>query len=63
MKNPFFSICIPNYNYAHYLGETIESVLNQNFEDFEICIADNASNDNSWEVINSYIEKNPHMFP
>lgn len=49
-----FSICIPNYNYAQYIGETIESVLSQTYQDFEICIADNASTDNSWEVIQGY---------
>lgn len=48
---PLFSICIPNYNYAHYLRETVESVLNQDFEDFEIVIVDNCSTDNSWELM------------
>jgi glycosyltransferase involved in cell wall biosynthesis len=51
---PKFSICIPNYNYGSYLEETIDSVLNQTYKDFEICIADNASTDNSWEVIQKY---------
>ena len=54
MKKPLFSICIPNYNYAHYIKQTIDSVLNQNYSDFEIIIADNASTDNSVNVINSY---------
>ena len=54
MENPTFSICIPNFNYAHYLGETIESVLNQTYPHFEIIIADNASTDNSVEVVKSY---------
>jgi glycosyltransferase involved in cell wall biosynthesis len=49
---PFFSICIPNYNYASYVRETVESVLVQTFTDFEIVIVDNASTDNSWEIIN-----------
>ena len=54
METPFFSICIPNYNYAHYIGETIESILNQSFTDFEIIVVDNASTDNSLEVVRSY---------
>ncbi len=49
-----FSICIPNYNYANYIGETIESVLNQTYQEFTIVIVDNASTDNSWEIIQSY---------
>lgn len=56
-----FSICIPNYNYANFIGETIESVLAQTFTDYEICIADNCSTDNSWEVIQQYVNKYSHI--
>ena len=51
---PFFSICIPCYNHGAYIGQTIESVLNQDFDDFEIVVADNASPDNSREVVRSF---------
>lgn len=51
MKTPTFSICIPNYNYGKYIGDTIQSVLDQTYQDFEIIIADNASIDNSMDVI------------
>lgn len=49
-----FSICIPNYNYAHYIGETIQSVLDQTYSNFEIIVADNASTDKSVEVVRSF---------
>ncbi len=49
-----FSICIPNYNYANYIGKTIDSVLGQTYSNFEILVADNASTDKSVEVINGY---------
>lgn len=52
-----FSICIPNYNYAKYIGRTIQSVLDQDFEDFEIIVSDNCSTDNSWDVINSFVDR------
>jgi glycosyltransferase involved in cell wall biosynthesis len=51
-----FSVCIPNYNYAHYLGETIKSVLDQEGVDLELLISDNASTDNSIDVINSFAD-------
>lgn len=51
MTRPLFSICIPNYNYAQYIGLTIQSVLNQGFQDFEIIVADNASTDDSVKVV------------
>ena len=49
-----FSICIPNYNYANYIGKTIQSVLDQSYGNFEIIIADNASTDDSISVVNSF---------
>lgn len=58
---PFFSICIPNYNYHQYIGKTIESVLNQSFHDFEIIISDNASTDTSIEVVKKYIQSDSRI--
>ena len=54
MKEPTFSICIPNYNYGRYIGETIQGVLDQTYQNFEIIVADNASTDNSVEVVQSF---------
>jgi len=61
MKQPKFSICIPNYNYAQYVGETIQSVLDRIYPHFEIIIADNASTDNSVEVVNSFQDERIHL--
>tara|TARA_B100000029_G_scaffold483142_1_gene534047 strand:- start:40 stop:1107 length:1068 start_codon:yes stop_codon:yes gene_type:complete len=55
-QGPSFSICIPNYNYAQYIGQTIESVLNQTYQNFEIIVVDNASTDNSVEVVKAFID-------
>ncbi|MGB0177514.1 MAG: glycosyltransferase family 2 protein, partial [Owenweeksia sp.] len=60
-KSPLFSICIPNFNYAGYIGRTIESVLNQSFRDFELIIVDNASTDDSMEVIRGYKEQDARI--
>lgn len=57
MTSPFFSVCIPNFNYARYLGQTIRSVLDQTFQDFEIIVSDNASTDNSVEVVRSFQDR------
>lgn len=51
---PLFSICIPNYNYAHYLGQTLESVLAQDCGDFEVIVADNASSDASVSIVEQF---------
>lgn len=49
-----FSICIPNYNYEKYLGETLQSVVSQKLTDFEVVVADNASTDHSVDIIKSF---------
>ncbi len=59
---PFFSVCIPNYNLGHFLGETLQSVLSQTFEDFEIVIVDNASTDKSVEIIESFNDHRIRLF-
>jgi glycosyltransferase involved in cell wall biosynthesis len=59
ITEPTFSICIPNYNYGRYIGETIRSVLEQTYQNFEIIVADNASTDNSVEVVQSF--KDPRI--
>lgn len=46
-----FSICIPNFNYAHYLGITFESLKKLEYKDFEVVVSDNASTDTSMEAI------------
>ena len=51
---PLFSICIPLYNHEKYVGQTIQSVLDQDFEDFEIIVADNCSTDGSREVVKAF---------
>lgn len=53
--NPKVSILIPTYNYAHYIGEAIESALNQTYTDFELIIVDDQSKDNTDEVVARYL--------
>jgi glycosyltransferase involved in cell wall biosynthesis len=51
---PYFSIITPVYNRADLVGETIETVLKQEFQDFEYILVDDKSTDNSLEVLESY---------
>ncbi|MTK52600.1 glycosyltransferase [Paludibacter sp.] len=51
---PKISVIIPNYNYAIYLKQRIESVINQTYQDFEVIILDDHSTDNSKSIIEEY---------
>lgn len=55
--NPKISVIIPVYNHEKFLKETIESVLNQTFEDFELLINDDCSTDGSAEIIKSFSDE------
>ncbi len=50
----FFSVVIPTYNRAEKLKKTIQSVLDQTFNDFEILVMDDGSTDNSYKVVESF---------
>lgn len=50
----YFSVIIPNYNHGRFLKQRIESILNQSYKYFEIIILDDASDDNSKEIIENY---------
>jgi glycosyltransferase involved in cell wall biosynthesis len=51
---PTVSVCIPTYNYADFLPDAIESVLNQDFADFELVVSDDASTDGTAELVGQY---------
>lgn len=48
------SIIIPNYNKAEFIKETIDSVLNQDYTDYEVIIIDDHSTDGSWALIKQF---------
>jgi CMP-N-acetylneuraminic acid synthetase len=48
------TVYITNYNYERYIRQSIESVLSQTFQDFELLIIDDGSTDNSRDIIEQY---------
>ena len=55
------SIFTASYNAEKTIKETIESVLNQTHNDWELIIVDDGSRDNSLEIIKSYCQKDERM--
>jgi glycosyltransferase involved in cell wall biosynthesis len=54
MRQPTVSVIIPAYNQADYLGEAIQSVLDQTYPNFELIIVNDASPDHTDEVVKQY---------
>ncbi len=57
LNMPTVSIGMPVYNAEKYLAETVESLLSQSFEDFELIISDNASTDRTEQICKEYAAK------
>ena len=56
-KQPLVSVIMPVYNAENFLTEAIESILQQSYSNFEFIIIDDASSDNSWNIIQKYAKK------
>lgn len=57
MKKGLVSIITPIYNGAKYVRETIDSVLNQTYTDWEMIVVDDGSKDESANIINEYVQR------
>lgn len=54
MSKPRVSVVVPNYNYGRFLGEALQSVISQTFQDWELIVVDNFSSDDSEAVVRSF---------
>jgi len=61
IRIPKVSIGLPVYNGEKYINVALDSILRQDFEDFELIISDNASNDNTEGICRSYAEKDSRI--
>lgn len=58
---PRVSIGMPVFNGERYMAETIDSILAQTFEDFELIISDNASTDSTADIVAAYADKDERV--
>lgn len=61
MQKKLVSILIPFKNTATYLDDCLQSILNQSYKNWELIIVDDASTDNSFNIVNAYAEKDQRI--
>lgn len=54
MKAPLLSFIVLSYNYEHYIGTTLRSILAQSVQDFEVVVVDDCSSDGSRDVVRGF---------
>lgn len=59
---PLVSVCIPAYNNAGYIKDTIESILNQTYQNLEVIVVDDCSSDNTAEVVASISDERLKLY-
>lgn len=61
-NNPLVSVIIPVYNKRKFIKETIDSVVNQSYQNFEIIVVDDGSTDSSIDIVNSLSDSRLRVF-
>jgi len=59
--DPAITVIVPTYNRADLIGETLESVAAQTFTDWECIVVDDGSTDNTREVVERFIARDPRF--
>ena len=60
--NPLVSIIVITYNSSKYVLETLESAKAQTYQNIELIVTDDCSNDNTVEICRKWIEENKERF-
>lgn len=60
-NTPLLTVMMPSYNYTSFLGEAIESILSQSFEDYEFLIIEDGSTDGSPDIIRDYMKRDKRI--
>jgi glycosyltransferase involved in cell wall biosynthesis len=59
VKAPLVSVIVPNYQHEDFLRERLDSIFDQEFQDFELILMDDCSSDGSVRILEEYASKRP----
>lgn len=60
-ESPSVSIILPAYNSIKFIEDTLNSIINQEYPNWELLITDDCSNDGTWEILNEYAKKDKRI--
>ena len=60
-KKPLVSVITPVYNHEKYIAQTIQSILDQTYQNWEMLIVDDCSKDGSWDIIQEWAKKDSRI--
>ncbi|MDP9347873.1 MAG: glycosyltransferase, partial [Gemmatimonadota bacterium] len=60
-RAPRISVALPVYNGADYVGEALDNILSQDFEDFELVISENSSTDDTPGILAEYARRDSRV--
>ena len=61
MAEPYISITMTCYNYAHYMKRSLNAIKNQTYKDYDVILIDDCSKDDTVSVIKKFMNENPDM--
>ena len=61
VAHPYISVCVPARNEGRDIKNCVESLLNQDYPNFEVIVVDDNSNDNTAKIVSSMIEQYPNL--
>lgn len=59
---PLFSIIVPTYNVEKYIADCLNSIVKQNFKDYEVIIVDDGSTDNTLNIVTGFCDKYDNFY-
>lgn len=60
-RPPTLSVCMPNFDHAPYLEDALDALFAQSYSPFEVIVLDDASTDDSLEILNDYARRHPTL--